>query len=179
MSTFQDPDCFTAAAVGPPGRRVFYLQVRAGSAITSVKLEKQQVQALAEYLAGMLHDLPAPSAEGTDTAATEPIEEAWTVGSIGVAYDNDRDRVVIVAEELVFDDDGLPVDPAMADDDPDEPSDASDEGPEGRELRVVITRSQVRGLIQRANELVAGGRAPCRLCGAPMDPAGHPCPREN
>ena len=135
---------------------MFYLQACDDSSVSSVRLEKQQVSALAEYLAGMLHDLPAPADVPAAPALTQPVEAEWTVGNIGVAYDNDLDRIIIVAEELV-------------------PEDA----PDGDTLRVVISRSQVRAFIERAGELLAGGRPPCRICGAPMDPTGHACPRSN
>ena len=121
-----------------------------------MRLEKQQVSALAEYLAGMLHDLPAPANVPAAPELTEPVEAKWTVGNIGVAYDNELDRIIIVAEELVAEDE-----------------------PDGDTLRVVISRSQVRAFIERAGDLLAGGRPPCRVCGAPMDPEGHACPRSN
>jgi uncharacterized repeat protein (TIGR03847 family) len=156
MSEYLDPNAFTAGAVGPPGQRVFYLQACDDFSVSSVRLEKQQVSALAEYLAGMLHDLPAPSDVPAAPELTEPVQEEWTVGNIGVAYDNDLDRIIIVAEELV-----------------------ADEEPDGDTLRVIISRSQVRAFIERAGELLAGGRPPCRVCGAPMDPSGHACPRAN
>ena len=35
------------------------------------------------------------------------------------------------------------------------------------------------GFVERARELVAGGRPPCPLCGGPLDPEGHACPRLN
>ena len=156
MTTYDDPDGFTAGALGPPGERVFYLQAQDEAGVTAVKLEKQQVLALAEYLAGLLHDLPAPEEVPPAPTLAEPVEAEWTVGTIGVAYDNDRDRIVIVADELVAEDD-----------------------PPGDTLRVAITRAQVRALIERAEELMVGGRPPCRLCGAPIDPTGHACPRAN
>ena len=156
MTTYEDPEAFTAGAVGPPGARVFYLQAQGEAGCTAVKLEKQQVLALAEYLAGLLHDLPAPSEVPPAPSLAEPVNAEWTVGTIGVAYDNDRDRIVIVADELVEEDE-----------------------PPGDTLRVAITRAQVRALIERAEELMVGGRPPCRLCGAPMDPTGHACPRAN
>jgi hypothetical protein len=31
----------------------------------------------------------------------------------------------------------------------------------------------------RAARIVAAGRPPCPLCGAPLDPQGHICPRRN
>ena len=156
MSEFLDPEIFTAGTIGPPGQRVFFLQAGDGNTISSVRLEKQQVSALAEYLAGMLHDLPAPSDVPPAPALAEPVEAEWAVGNIGVAYDNDLDRIIIVAEELV-------------------PEDT----PEGECLRVVVSRSQVRAFIERAEDLMAGGRPPSRICGAPMDPSGHACPRAN
>jgi uncharacterized repeat protein (TIGR03847 family) len=156
VSEYLDPKVFTAGTVGPPGQRTFYLQACDDGTVSSVRLEKQQVSALAEYLAGMLHDLPAPADVPAAPELVEPVEAEWTVGNIGVAYDNDLDRIIIVAEELVAEDE-----------------------PEGQSLRVVISRSQVRAFIERAEELMDGGRPPCRVCGAPMDPAGHACPRAN
>lgn len=156
MTTFDEPTVFTVGTVGPPGQRVFYLQAGDATELVSVKLEKQQVQALSDYLSGLLADLP-PNGEGGDAPElVEPGEEDWVVGNIGVAYDNDRDRIVVVAEELVLEDDE-----------------------EGELLRVAVSRDQVRALIERAEFLIAGGRPPCRLCGAPIDPGGHACPRAN
>src|SRR5207244_5581776 len=85
-------DRLTADAVGPPGQRVFYLQARRGAELVSLKLEKQQVAALAGYLTAMLADLPVVAGTGADDPGgnmglEEPVEEAWIVGSIGVAYD--------------------------------------------------------------------------------------------
>ena len=156
MTDFLDPAVFTAGTIGPPGQRVFYLQACDDGEVRSVRLEKQQVIALAEYLAGMLHDLPAPSVVPPAADLIEPVEAEWVVGNIGVAYDNELDRIVIVAEELV-----------------------DDESDEGDSLRIVVSRAQVRAFIERAGELMAGGRPPCRVCGAPMDPEGHACPRAN
>lgn len=155
MTTFEDPEVFTTGALGPPGARVFYLQAGRGEELVSIKLEKQQVLALAEYLGGLLADLP-PIGDPTPAAdLVDPGEPDWVVGTIGVAYDNDRDRIVVVAEELVAEDES------------------------GSTLRVAVSRNQVRAMIDRAEELIAGGRPPCRLCGAPIDLTGHACPRAN
>ena len=52
---------FTAGTVGPPGQRVFYFQARDGDTVVTLRCEKQQVAALAEYFAGLLDDLePTP-----------------------------------------------------------------------------------------------------------------------
>lgn len=54
------PDHFTAGAVGPPGQRVFYLQSREAGRVLTLKVEKEHVRALAEYLAGLLARLKRP-----------------------------------------------------------------------------------------------------------------------
>lgn len=164
MTSFDlpSPDVFTAGAVGPPGRRTFYLQARDGDLVVTLKCEKQQVAALAEYFDGLLDDLePVPTVvAGPDQSLVEPVVAVWTVGPIGVAYDEPDDRVIVVLEELVDDED-----------DPDADARAS--------LKVRLSRAQVSIFVQRSRELVAAGRPHCRFCGLPMDPEGHPCPRMN
>jgi uncharacterized repeat protein (TIGR03847 family) len=46
-------------------------------------------------------------------------------------------------------------------------------------LRVRISAGAARAFIARAERVVAAGRPPCPLCGLPLDPAGHICPRQN
>jgi uncharacterized repeat protein (TIGR03847 family) len=169
MSTSFDlpsPDVFTAGTVGPPGQRVFYLQVRDDELIVTLRCEKQQVAALAEYFDGLLDDLePAPyGVAGGDLSLAEPAIDIWTVGAIGVAYDEPSDRIVVVLEELT-------------DADPDLDDDEDDES--GASVKVRLTRAQVSAFVRHSRELVSSGRPPCRFCGLPIDPDGHPCPRMN
>ena len=157
-SSFEIPevDHLTAGAVGPPGQRVFYLQAGQGTQIVSLRLEKQQVAALVAYLAGMLADMPPPAAvPSTGMDLIGPIVAEWVVASLGVTYDEEADRVVIMAEELV------------------------EEGEEAARARITATREQVAALSVRGAEAVAAGRPPCPLCGLPLDPEGHTCPRLN
>jgi uncharacterized repeat protein (TIGR03847 family) len=163
------PDFFTAGTVGPPGHRVFYLQARGDGLVVSLRLEKQQVAALADYLAGMLDDLPAFDDDDvpTDLDLVEPVVAEWVVGQLGVAWDEQADRVVLVAEEAV---------PESGDDENE--NDEDDEGT-GASARFRLTRPQVAAFVARARELVAAGRPPCSLCGGPLDPEGHVCPRTN
>ena len=69
--------------------------------MASLKCEKQQVAALAEYLAGVLADLPPARAAG---APARPHRAGGGgVGrraSLSVAYDEPADRIVIVVEEV-------------------------------------------------------------------------------
>jgi uncharacterized repeat protein (TIGR03847 family) len=46
-------------------------------------------------------------------------------------------------------------------------------------LRVFLTLAEARDFAQHAQRIVAAGRPPCPLCGNPLDPEGHICPRLN
>ena len=46
-------------------------------------------------------------------------------------------------------------------------------------LRVRVTAEAARSFVERAAKVVAAGRPPCPLCGQPLDPQGHLCPRRN
>ena len=83
------PDHFTAGAVGPPGQRVFYLQSRDGNRLITLKVEKEHVRALAEYVGGLLARVKgAPGAARGGAELIEPLEVAWDVGSLAVGYDD-------------------------------------------------------------------------------------------
>ena len=161
------PLVFTADYVGSPGRRTFYLQARAESGAVSFLAEKQQVEALAEKLRELLiivdgSDTIAESTTQRDPALTmEPGEPQGRVGTIGLAYEEDNDRVLIVVQPMS--------------DEPgdDEPTDL-DEG-----FRFVLRRDQVRAFVLHSEAIVAEGRPLCQLCGLPMDPEGHACPASN
>jgi uncharacterized repeat protein (TIGR03847 family) len=150
-----DVDHLTTGAIGPPGQRVFYLQARQGAQVVTLRLEKTQVAALVAYLAGMLSDMPPPGDLPPALDLIEPVVAEWVVASLGVSYDEDADRVIIVADELV------------------------EEGEEAARVRISATREQVAALSMRGAEAVAAGRPPCPLCGQPLDPEGHTCPRLN
>jgi uncharacterized repeat protein (TIGR03847 family) len=155
---FESPDHFTTGAVGAPGQRTFYLQARENRRLVTLKVEKEQVRALAEYLSGLLARVKKGAAQAPeDLALLEPVEPLWNVGSIGIGYDEDRDRILIEAGEL------------MEEDSEEEPASA----------RFRITRAQAAGLVERAQELMRGSRPMCPLCTQAMDPAGHICPRKN
>jgi uncharacterized repeat protein (TIGR03847 family) len=161
-----DVDRFTAGTVGPPGERVFYLQAVAGTEVVTLRLEKQQVAAMAQYLAGLLSDLPPPDEAEVpvDVDLVEPVQEAWIVGQIGIAFDEDRDRMVVSAEEIeVLDPDDEDAEPVSG----------------GGVARVALTRGQVQAFIVRAARLVTSGRPTCPLCGRPVDSEGHTCLKTN
>ncbi|MDT4994470.1 MAG: hypothetical protein QOH97_4362 [Actinoplanes sp.] len=192
VHAFDPPERFVAGTVGEPGDRTFFLQARGGGRVISVALEKVQVSLLAEKLEELLTeasrrfgvDLPeVPQLVDNDNAPLEtPVDEEFRVGTLGLAFDVDTTTVVIEAIEagdgeaevgLGSGDDSDPDDIADDDDDDDEPDDDLDR------LRVRLTPEATRAFIDRAKRVVAAGRPPCPLCGQPLDPAGHLCPRHN
>lgn len=164
-----DIDTFTTGAIGRPGQRTFYLQARGDGQRISIKCEKQQVAAIAQYLRRLLHDLP-PAADRPLPSSLElalPVEAAFTLGPIGLGYDPQADRIVVQLDELV------PAD--LADDEGDE----SGAEPERSRVRVHVSRGQALAFCEHAESVVAAGRPSCVFCGNPIDPEGHACPRMN
>jgi uncharacterized repeat protein (TIGR03847 family) len=168
------PDLFTTGTVGPPGQRTFYLQARQRDVVVTLKVEKEQVGALADYLGALLAKLPTPADLVTgDLALVEPIAPAWAVRSLGVGYDEGLDRVVIVAEELVEEEEEAE-DESAGEDEP-----AADAAETGASARFHVSPAQASAFVERARALVKAGRPPCAICGRPLNPGGHICPRSN
>lgn len=161
----------TADAVGEPGQRTFYLQAASGADQVTLLVEKEQVRRLAESLETWLPELAsdrpedpgeAAAAEAGELALAEPLEPDFRVGQLSLSYDAERDRVLVVASELQADEEEDPLDV-----------------PEPLEVRLYVTRAQLRVLARHGAQVVARGRPLCPLCGNPLDPTGHICPAQN
>ncbi|MGC4891054.1 MULTISPECIES: DUF3090 domain-containing protein [unclassified Micromonospora] len=188
VHAFEPPERFVAGTVGPPGERTFFLQARGGGRLVSVALEKVQVSLLAEKLEELLSEaqrrfgvkLPeaAPVVLGDNEPLDTPVDEEFRVGTLGLAFDVDTATVVIEAiavgeAEAEVELGDAETDEVEIDEEPDEPDDDLDR------LRVRLTPEATREFIERAKRVVNAGRPPCPLCGQPLDPAGHLCPRHN
>jgi uncharacterized repeat protein (TIGR03847 family) len=173
---FENADAFATGAIGRPGERTFYLQVRAEGRTISVKCEKQQVAEMANHLRGMLNDMPEP-AHGTspDIAMLQgPVEQDFVLGTIGLGVDRAAMRMIVQLEEMIV----------LDLDDEEDLEDYLEEVEEDDELpasvvRVLLTPDQARAFCDVADMVVSSGRPPCRWCGAPLDPSGHACPKMN
>ena len=173
---FDSPDRFVVAALGEPGHRAFYLQAAKGRNIVTVALEKAQVAVLAERLGALLDeierrgvDLPEGSEDPTGTGFQEPHIEAFRVGTMTLAWDGTSESVLVEARAVTDEDD--------ENDEPVEVDDDDEDGPDM--LRVRLDAPAARGFIAHAIDVVAAGRPPCPLCGLPLNPEGHICPRRN
>jgi uncharacterized repeat protein (TIGR03847 family) len=184
---FDPPERFVPGTVGEPGQRTFFLQARAGNQVTSVALEKQQVQILGERVAELLDELISTDESQTTVPAMtpvamvdnepldQPIEEEFRAGTITLSWDAEDERVVIEVFPVVEVEVELPVDAAEQ-----ELIDLPIEEPEPDEVLLVrMPAAMARSFAARAESVVSAGRAPCPFCGGPLDPEGHLCPRAN
>lgn len=152
-------DFITVGTIGPKGQRVFHLQAGKGSQLVSMTIEKEQAWALSEAIKELLSDLDSryPNADDDEDAAEadkidmdlrEPIDPMFRVAQMGLGYDEDRNRVVLVAQELVVVDE-------EADPDLVQPG----------IVRMWSTRAQMVALADHAQELVQSGRPDPKLNG--------------
>jgi uncharacterized repeat protein (TIGR03847 family) len=157
----------TTDAIGKPGQRVFYIQAWQEGRTLSVLVEKVQVQTLAIGVEQFLNeikerfpDLPEASADFDEEKMhiIPPVDPLFRVGELGLAYDADRDLLVLVAREVA----------------------AGDQDPEEADVvRFWCSRAQVRAMCRWGLEVSGRGRPICPYCGEPMEPEGHFCPKRN
>jgi len=176
---FDPPDRFVTGTVGEPGSRTFFLQARDGGRVVSVVLEKVQVAVLADRLEQLLDELErrgitesAPQPPADVEPLDEPIVEAFRAGTLTLGWDGDAERILVEARAQADDDEE-----AEEDEEIDLLNDDREDGPDI--LRVRLTAHAARGFVERAVRIVSSGRPPCPLCGQPLDPIGHICPRRN
>ena len=176
---FDPPDRFVAGTVGQPGSRTFFLQARDGSRVISIVLEKTQVALLAERLGRLLLELEqrgsdelAPGKPADDVGPLdEPLNEAFRAGTLTLGWDGDRETILLEARAETEEEDDPEGFEAI------EKLDYDSEGPDI--LRVRLDVNAARAFVERALRIVRAGRPPCPLCGNPLDPQGHICPRRN
>jgi uncharacterized repeat protein (TIGR03847 family) len=179
------PDRFVAGAIGAPGNRTFYLQARKGSRIVTVVLEKAQVAALAARVVALISAVRQAEREAAglesssrigalgrlhgDRASAdleEPVDEKFRVGTLALGWDSEDRVLVVEAREQIEEDD-----------EPESFPDVAESGPDL--VRVRLEADAAVAFAEGALRVVASGRPPCPVCGEPLDPEGHLCPRRN
>lgn len=149
-----------AQAFGQAGQRTFRVRMLAEQGESaSLWMEKEHLQALSLALKQMLaqldfdEELPAAEIDEFPVVANHD----FRVGRLGMGYYAPDGTVIIYAYEIGA---------AAGDDDE-------------ATLRVRLTQQQASALIGRLDEIIAGGRPTCPLCGVPMNAEGHACVRTN
>ncbi|HUD69607.1 MAG TPA: DUF3090 family protein [Acidimicrobiales bacterium] len=148
----EHPERIAVGAIGDVGERLFLLQVREGRRLVVVKVEKDQVAILASWLARVVRSMARPEALEMDVELEPEYEIDLVAGEITVALDEEAATIDVAIEPV-------------------------EEG--GDSLFVTLTAEQAAAFAIRAVQLIEAGRPPCPLCGLPLDPRGHDCPRTN
>jgi uncharacterized repeat protein (TIGR03847 family) len=137
----------TAGALGAPGQRTFYIQAERGLDRVTLLCEKEQVRALAEAIDEMAEKLeeefklarvPTAMVDEVKMTVREPVEPLFRVGALALGYDANRDRVLLVAQEALPD----------------------DEERDPQEVRFFATREQMQALSTYAKDVAQRGRSP-------------------
>jgi uncharacterized repeat protein (TIGR03847 family) len=178
-----DPvDHITVDAVGPPGQRAFYLQGRRDEQLVTLLVEKQQVQLLAASVVEILAQIGKETGQGPpeeQMSLDEPIIPEWRAGRLSIGYHDERDLLMLEAEELfpeeAEDEEGGTIPVAGT-----EPAESPAESPaEPQRARFWATREQMLSLARHGANVCASGRPLCQFCQNPLDPEGHECPAMN
>jgi len=189
--TFDPVDTIATGAVGEPGHRTFYIQAQRGGQVLSVLVEKEQVAVLAERMGHLLDqvaeqfpDEEAPVDPEAGLLEGDPVPLFRAV-AIGIGFDPARRMVVLELHESPVEDDdeddGEDEEAAVAGALGEPPDAVAGVGAEEDTYlaRLFITPGQARVMASRGIEAVVAGRPPCPLCGGPLDPEGHVCPKLN
>ncbi len=160
----------TTDAIGPPGKRVFYLQGTQDNRVITLIIEKFQLQTLTvgveQFLIEIRQRLPM-LAQASDEYDEErmhihpPVEPLFRVSEFGLSYDSETDLVGLIVREVPS------------------PPEGSMEQEQGTIVKFWCTREQMRALVNWGMEIASRGRPLCPQCGQPMDPEGHFCSRKN
>jgi uncharacterized repeat protein (TIGR03847 family) len=154
-------------AIGPPGKRVFYLQGWQDDRTVTLIVEKFQIQSLAIGLEQFLTELDEKYPDLADATADyaeekmhihPPVDPLFRVGELGLGYDIEEDLLILVAREAV----------------PEE-----EESEQAGVVRFWCTRAQLRSMSNWGIEIASRGRPLCPQCGEPEEPEGHFCPKKN
>jgi uncharacterized repeat protein (TIGR03847 family) len=146
----------TAGAIGEPGKRAFYLQIRTAGELVSLALEKDQLRALTERLQEVFTRVSVPPAgKLPDMTLQEPVVPVWRVGFMTLTYSQEEKTFEVSVVEQV------------------------EEGGEPATGHFQASLAQMQALATHAAGVISAGRPPCPMCGGPIDHDGGVCPRLN
>ena len=134
-------DFITVGTIGPKGRRVFHLQAGFEGKLVSFIIEKDQARALSQAINEFIEELDKRLDVQTEVQMTaldmdlrEPIEPLFRIARLALAYDEDEEMVIVIAQELSVNDD------------------------DGGIVRMWCSREQLYALSIQAMEMVEAGR---------------------
>lgn len=151
-----------AEAIGQPGQRRFCLKAlseRGESA--ALWLEKEQLTALGDaietVLEGESYQYERPPLDDAPADPAFPLNAGseMQIAQLSMGVNPERQSIVLIGADSA---------------DPESVTEA---------LSVEFDFRRGYELRRQIREVVAAGRPPCALCGGPIDPSGHICPKSN
>ena len=151
-----------AVTFGQPGQRTFRLELNSGPASCLVWMEKEQLFQLGVYLKEIIGRL----SEEDKARESRPTEQSWSggeatiefkVGQMMLSHDAESNSFYLQAHQ----------------------QETEEEQPEPDSVSFWITVTQAQELSDESLKICAAGRPTCFLCGQPINPDGHVCPRAN
>jgi len=141
-------DFITIGTVGPKGKRTFYLQAGHSGRLVTFVIEKEQAWALSEAIGEFVDDLDERYEDETavdllqmDMELREPIQPIFRVSQMGLAYNEDEQMIILIAQEYT---------PQTEDEEEDDDA--------AGVVRMWCTRRQMRALSLQALDAVNSGR---------------------
>lgn len=161
---FDEVTLLSAIAVGVPGKRTFFLVMGEKEEWVRLWLEKEQLESLALAIDQLFFTLSQEHIRlpkkvdglplSDDIPSGLPTTEL-NIDQITLGYEQEKVTIELLVHAL---------------------------GPQAQRISEVncqATLAQLRKLGNQAKNVCAAGRPRCRLCGGPIDPTGHSCPRLN
>lgn len=164
MIDFGLVDAVDAEAIGQPGQRTFRVRARSGDSYAALWLEKEQLAQLGRLFSQLLAERSKQRGQPPATEL-EPVgnfpqqaQVDMQVARLGLDYDTDNERLVLLADDQVALERG------------DSPA-----------FRMEIARDNALQVIKVIEQTVAGGRPLCPLCHQALEyeGQGHFCPGGN
>jgi len=154
-----------AQSIGEPGRRTFRLLLDAGNSHCTLWLEKEQLFQLGVHLRDALDSLSEEDRgqesqhhDGSWSGDGEEVD--FKAGAMGLRHDKNANSFYISAIERENPEAEAGAEPLIS-------------------ISFWISLVQAKTLAEDALRICASGRPMCFLCGQPIDPDGHVCPRAN
>ena len=151
-----------AETFGEPGRRTFRLLLESGAARSLVWLEKEQLF----QLGAGLKEAVQRQTESERERGSSPEAPAWSGGETTIEF---KARVLSGRHDQDTNSFYLQAQAGEEEESTEEPASVS----------FWITVDQAAALAEESLRICAAGRPPCFLCGQPINPEGHVCPRAN
>jgi uncharacterized repeat protein (TIGR03847 family) len=161
---FEEVTLLFPFAVGIPGNRTFFLAIGEKNNWVRIWVEKEHLQALAVAIEQLLLALSEEKISLPWETEGPPLTDETPTGLPSAELD-------IVQMTLGYDEGKAAIELEVL------RSGAQEENP--LEVHGRVTLAQLKKFGRQAAKICAAGRPLCPVCGGPIDPEGHTCPKEN